>query len=298
MALVGEASGIFALPYSMSVLQFTTPNVTPTIQLLTFLNPFGALFGFKRAHQWNLDLALWVCLGGIVGGLTGPFIRVTVLSDVKPFTFVVGLALVFAGGYLCFAAIQGFRRRKSAGGLESKFHFEATSRRDKGLTPSGIPSGLRIRTIAHEGSRLTVEFWDHQWQLNKITLFVTGALVGVISSALGVGGGFLLVPIFAAFYGLPMYVLVAATIPYVIVLSGVGLFTYGVVLPRVVGTTVAPEWAWGLFAAAGGILGSWCAAKTQRFVPEHSLKIMLGGVTAIAGALYIINFFFELPFRL
>ena len=39
----------------------------------------------------------------------------------------------------------------------------------------------------------------------------------MISSALGVGGGFLLVPIFAALYGLPMYVLVAATIPYVII---------------------------------------------------------------------------------
>lgn len=113
----------------------------------------------------------------------------------------------------------------------------------------------------------------------------TGAGVGVISAALGVGGGFLLVPIFAAVYGLPMYVLVAATIPFVIVLSAVGLFTYGVILPAVVGTAIAPEWAWGLFAATGGILGSWCAAKTQRFVPEHSLKLMLGGITGIAGIL-------------
>lgn len=129
-------------------------------------------------------------------------------------------------------------------------------------------------------------------------MFVTGALVGVISSALGVGGGFLLVPIFSAIYGLPMYVLVAATTPYVIVLSAVGLFTYGAILPAVVGAGVVPELAWGLFAAAGGILGSWCAAKTQRFVPEHLLKVMLGGVTGIAGMLYGIDFFLPLPFRL
>ena len=298
MALVGEASGIFALPYSMSVLQFTTPNVTPTTQLLTFVNPFGALFGFRRSRQWNLDLALWVCLGGVVGGLTGPFVRITVLSDVRPFTFAVGLALVFAGGHLCYSAFRGFRGRKSGHGLEAKFHVEAAARQEKGLAPSGLPAGLSIRTVANEGTRLTVEFWDHRWQLSKPTLFVTGVLVGMISSALGVGGGFLLVPIFAALYGLPMYVLVAATIPYVIVLSAVGLFTYGVILPNVVGTTVAPEWAWGLFAAAGGILGSWCASKTQRFVPEHSLKVMLGGVTGIAGFLYVVDFFFEFPFRL
>ena len=71
MAIVGEAAGIFALPYTMSILQFTNPHVTPTTQLLTFLNPFGALFGFRRNKQWNLDLAAWVCLGGVVGGILG-----------------------------------------------------------------------------------------------------------------------------------------------------------------------------------------------------------------------------------
>ncbi len=53
-----------------------------------------------------------------------------------------------------------------------------------------------------------------------------------------------------------------------------------------------------VFAAAGGILGSWIAAKTQRFVPEYSLKVMLGAITSIAGALYVVDMFFEMPFRL
>ncbi len=134
--------------------------------------------------------------------------------------------------------------------------------------------------------------------MSKVALFTTGVGVGIISSALGVGGGFLLVPIFAAAYGLPMYVLVAATIPYVIILSGVGIFTYSVILPFFSGVAVAPEWAWGFFAAAGGIFGSWSAAKTQKFVPEHLLKIMLGSISGIAGTLYVVDFFVELPFRL
>ena len=298
MAVVGEAAGIFALPYSMSILQFANPHVTPTTQLLTFLNPFGALFGFRRNRQWNLDLALWVCLGGVVGGLTGPFIRITLLSDVKPFTFAVGLALVFAGAHLCHAAVHGFRARTSGAGLEGRFHRAARERRAQGLSPDGLPADMAIRTTARGGGWITVEFWGEVWRINQALMFVTGAGVGVISAALGVGGGFLLVPIFAAIYGLPIYVLVAATIPYVIVLSAVGLFTYGVILPAVLGTTLAPEWAWGLFAAAGGIFGAWCAAKTQRYVPEHSLKLMLGGVTGIAGLLYVAGFFFELPFKL
>jgi len=298
MAVVGEAAGIFALPYQMSVLQFVAPSVTPTTQLLTFLNPFGALFGFKRNRQWNLDLALWVCLGGCVGGFIGPFIRVTLLSETKPFTFAVGLALGCAGLHLCYSAYRGFRTKGKGVGLQGKFEAEVRRRKEEGLSPSGLPQGVGIETLSRRGVHLTIGFWDHQWQVNQVFMFLTGAGVGAISAALGVGGGFLLVPIFAAIFGLPMYVLVAATIPFVIVLSAVGLFTYGVILPQVSGVRLSPEWAWGFFAAAGGILGSWCAAKTQHFVPEHLLKLMLGVITAVAGTLYVTEFFYPLPFKL
>jgi len=36
---------------------------------------------------------------------------------------------------------------------------------------------------------------------------------------------------------------------------------------------------------------------TQMYVPEHFLKLMLGGVTGIVGTLYVVNFFYPLPFR-
>lgn len=297
MAVVGEAAGIFALPYTMSVLQFNNIHVTPTTQLLTFLNPMGALIGFRRNRQWNLDLALWVCLGGVVGGLVGPFVRLTLLADAKPFTFAVGLALAFAGAHLCYAAALGFRGH-AVSALDAKFRAEVGRRRAAGEAPAGLPAGIGIETVARGRGRLTIAYWGERWTVSEGMLFVTGALVGVVSSALGVGGGFLLVPIFAAVYGLPMYVLVAATIPYVIVLSAVGLFTYGVIVPAVTGTAVAPEWSFGLLAAAGGIVGSWLAAKTQRYVPQHLLKLMLGGITGAAGLLYAVDFFFPLPFRL
>jgi len=296
MAVVGEAAGIFALPYQMTILQFTNPHVTPTTLLLTFLNPLGALIGFYRNHQWNLDLALWVCVGGVVGGLFGPLLRIFVLSDPKPFTFVVGLSLLFAGGHLCYSAIKGILGLRPALDIEAQFAEEASKNRRSGLPPSGIPEDVMLETTEKSGMSLTVSFWNHSWTVNIGFLFITGAVVGTISAALGVGGGFLLVPIFAMVYGMPMYVLVAATIPFVIILSAVGIFTYSVILPVFLGTTVQPEWSWGLFAAAGGIFGSWAAAKTQKYVPEHHLKILLGGITAISGMVYVTALFIDLPF--
>jgi len=277
MAVVGEAAGIFALPYSMSILQFVNASVTPSTQLLTFLNPIGALLGFRRSGQWNLKFAAAVCLGGAVGGLIGPFLRSGLLAAADVFHFAVGVALAIAGIHLCYAAFHSTARRPP----------QADAYKKK------VSIGAQI-----QGMRIRVSFGEESWDLNMLALFGVGAGVGMFASALGVGGGFLLVPIFASLYRLPMYVLVAATIPYVIVLSAVGLFTYNVVLPAFGSAPIAPEWAWGFFAAAGGIFGSWAASKTQMYVPEHFLKLMLGGVTGIVGTLYVVDFFYPLPFRL
>jgi uncharacterized membrane protein YfcA len=282
MAVVGEAAGIFALPYSMTILQFSNAHVTPSTQLLTFLNPFGALLGFRRSGQWNLKFASAVCLGGAVGGFVGPFLRSTLLAAAGPFKLTLGFALAVAGVHLCYAAFH----RKGA----------PSSATDAAVP---VPSRGKVSIEARiKGWHIIVAFRGQQWRISMVMLFTAGALIGTLASALGVGGGFLLVPLLASVYKLPMYVLVAATIPFVIVLSAVGLFTYSVILPALGSPPISPEWAWGFFAAAGGIFGSWAASKTQMYVPEHFLKLMLGGVTGIVGTLYIVNFFYPLPFRL
>jgi len=88
MALVGQAAGILALPYSTSVLQFSNAHVSPSTLVLTLLNPMGALLGFRRTGQWNLRFAAWLCAGGALGGVIGPFLRATLLSDAAAFRLV------------------------------------------------------------------------------------------------------------------------------------------------------------------------------------------------------------------
>jgi hypothetical protein len=53
------------------------------------------LLGFRRAGQWNLDLAVWPCLGSLIGSQVGPFIRVAFRSDPVPFKALVGVALAW-----------------------------------------------------------------------------------------------------------------------------------------------------------------------------------------------------------
>ena len=134
MAIVGEAAGIFALPYTMSILQFTNQHVTPSTQLLTFLNPIGALLGFRRTGQWNLDFAAAVCLGGVVGGLTGPFLRSTLLAAAGPFRFTLGLALAFVGVHMFYKVLRGTPARKSPAAAYAMERIERTAEQNL-LTP-------------------------------------------------------------------------------------------------------------------------------------------------------------------
>jgi uncharacterized membrane protein YfcA len=279
MALVGQAAGIFALPYTTSVLQFSNVHVSPSTLVLTFLNPIGALLGFRRSGQWNPDFARWLCAGGVLGGLAGPFLRAGVLADAGAFRFALGIALAVVGAHLLHKALRGFAAPGAA----------------PGQSANGAPA--RIETLAAAGVRLTIGYRGERWTVNQAALFAVGALAGVVSSALGLGGAFLIVPFLVFAYGLPLYVVPAATIPYAIVLSAVGLATYCMVLPLAGSRAVQPEWAWGFFAAAGGIFGSWAAAKTQLYIPEHFLDAMLGAVTGALGILYVLAFYVPLPFK-
>lgn len=298
MGLVGEASGIFSLPYSMSVLQFTSVSVSPTSLITTFINPFGALLGYWRGKQWNLDLALWLCVGAVLGSPIGPFIRVYLLNDPVPFKAAIGLALAIMAVHLWIQITPWYLRRTARQrAFKEKFDSMMKECLKAGKAPCGLPSDFRIVTLEKSWKRIRIGYWGEEQSFSVPVMLLIGFTVGVVASTLGVGGGFMLVPILVSFFGLPMYVLVAATIPFVITLSITGLISYTLTLPLLTGNSAPPDWSFGLFVASGAILGAWIASKTQKFIPEKYLKPMLGTVTGLVGILYIINYFWRLPFH-
>lgn len=299
MGLVGEASGIFSLPYSMSVLQFTGVAVSPTSLIITFLNPFGALLGFWRGKQWNFDLAIWLCIGAVLGSPIGPFVRVFLLSDPVPFKAIIGIALFLMAIHL-WIQITPWYLQKTSRQRVFKEKFDAMMKKslELGKVPSGLPADFKIVTLERSLKQIRIGYWGEEQRFSTPVMLLIGFIVGIVASALGVGGGFMLVPILVAFFGLPMYVLVAATVPFVIILSITGLISYSFTLPLLTGVMIPPDWSFGLFAASGAILGAWVASKTQKFIPETYLKPMLGTVTGLVGVLYIINYFWRLPFQI
>ena len=299
MSVVGEASGILSLPYSVSILQFSSVGVSATTLITTFLNPYGALLGYYRNGQWNLDLALGLCAGAMLGAPLGPFIRIYFLSDPEPFKALTGMALFIMGCHLIIQVTPWYRSRAV---IERQSEYKVDDIGPKyirGGDENYRPvDGFRIVTVRKSLKAVTISFLGRTETFNTLALLIIGLIVGVVASTLGVGGGFILVPVMVIWFRLPLYVLVAATIPFVITLSLVGLFSYAVIVPLITGTYAAPDWGFGLFVACGAIFGAWLGSKTQRYIPEKFLKTILGGVTSSLGSLYVIEYFVALPFEI
>jgi uncharacterized membrane protein YfcA len=267
----------------MSVLGFTTIHVSPTVQLETFINPFGALIGFRRSGQYNADFALPLCAGAALGAIAGPFVRVFGLPDPAPFKGAVGVALIFVAFQMLYRA------------------FVVTGPVATPPTPAATADRLEpmvIRTLQKGWATIELEYGSERRRMSVPGLVMLGAMVGVIGTTLGVGGGFLLVPILAEFYRLPMRVIVAASIPFVIVLSAVGLFSFNVSVPQMTGTHGPTEWAWGFFTGGAALLGSWFATHSQRHIPERWLRCVLGVSNGAVGLLYVLGYFGLSPIRI
>ena len=214
----------------------------------------------------------------------GRFVRATVLADPDVFRATLGVALALFGLQLCWKATRDLSQHGGSAGRD--YLDDAGGNR------------FAIKTASLSWTSIEIHFGKYRHTLSNPRLFLVGAGVGLFSSALGAGGGFLLVPIFAMVYRIPLYVMVAATIPYTVVLSFVGILTFMFVLPAFGTAPIEPEWSWGFFTAAGGLFGSWCASKTQLHIPEHLLNWLLGGGTVIVGLLYVASFAIRLPFAL
>jgi len=297
MAIVGQAAGLFSLSYSISILRFDNLSLSPTTLVMTFINPFGALLGFWRGKQWNLDLTVWLCAGAVLGAPLGPFVRVYFVNDPVSFKAFAGVVLAIMAAQLWLEIIQGLRRNAASRRFSARFDESVAVARRAEKAPSGLDKDFKIATLERSLMRIKIGYYDQQVTLYTPVMVLIGFVVGLVGTALGIGGGFLLVPILVVGYHLPMYVIVAASIPFVIVLSLVGLLSYGITLPLLTGIVTPPDWAFGLFAASGATFGAWLAAKTQRFVPERYLKPMLGALTGLVGGLYIVNYFWSLPFH-
>ena len=250
---VGLTGSIATLPFMMSVLNFTSPSVSSTNLIYNILTPIGGIYSYKKEKRLLWRLGVTTGIGGVMGALIGPSIRTTILLDSIKFKAVFGLILIFVG-------IRLVKHRQAH--IEVG-HVEDTSR-----------NFLNQR----------FNFSKKTYSYNAIQLLIAGFLVGILSTTIGIGTGFLLVPFYTTILKLPIYAVTGAAIISTLIISTMGIIVYYSLNN---GGATSPDIYLGLLIGVGGLIGGLFSAKIQPRFSSNFLHKFLGTILLLWAAAYL-----------
>jgi uncharacterized membrane protein YfcA len=291
---MGGISGAFLLlPFQMSVLNYTAPSVSGTNHVFNIVAiPSGVYRYIKEGRMaWPLT---WVVIAGTLPGVfIGYYLRVLYLPDPKTFKLFVGCVLLYIGTRL-FKELLGGNKTQSAGtrALEEKFRARAAEikKERSSRIAAGFPADTVVKTISISLKNVEYEFWGERFSFNTLGMFALAFVVGIIGGAYGIGGGAIIAPFCVAFFHLPVYTIAGATLMGTFITSVAGALFFSV-LPATHGASPMPDWPLGVLFGIGGFVGMYLGAKTQKYMPQKFIKIIVGSAIMFLAVKYIIQYF-------
>jgi len=292
---MGGVSGAFLLlPFQVSVLNFTSPSVSPTNLVFNIVAIPSGVYRYFREGRMNWPVTWVVILGTLPGIFAGALIRVNWMLDPRHFKLFVGAVLLYIGLRLLYEQTPRARRTKTR---ILEFEARVQERLKKVLEESGrstgrgLPSAARVKTVSWSLSRVSYEFLGETFSFNAPALFLLALVVGLIGGAYGIGGGAIIAPFLAAIFALPVYTIAGAALLGTFLTSVAGVAFYTVIAPFYpdIGP-VAPDWALGALFGLGGFGGMYLGARLQRFFSGKLIRIGLGVVISFLALRYILGF--------
>lgn len=110
-----------------------------------------------------------------------------------------------------------------------------------------------------------------------------GLIAGLASGYVGVGGGFIMVPMMLAILSIPMSLASGTSLIAIMILA-----VPGVIEQAVLGNI---NYFAGISIVVGTIPGAWLGARLVRVIPERQLRFAFGGFLLVAAVLLMLNEF-------
>ena len=110
-----------------------------------------------------------------------------------------------------------------------------------------------------------------------------GLIAGLASGYVGVGGGFIMVPLMLAVLGIPMSLASGTSLIAIMILAIPGVIEQGL-LGNI-------EYLAGIAIVVGSIPGVLVGARLVRMVPERQLRFIFGGFLLVAAVMLMLNEF-------
>lgn len=269
---MGGVSGAFLLlPFQVSFLGYTSPSVSATNQVFNIVAIPSGVYRYVREGRMLWPLTKAVIIGTLPGVFIGAWIRIEYLPDPKHFKFFAGFILLYIGWRLLIDIFK-----KNAG---QKQQIDHTAE----LAP-------RIKIVYAHLRKVAFEFDKHMYEFSPAIVYTICFLVGIAGGIYGIGGGSIVAPFLVTIMELPVYAVAGAALMGTFITSVAGVLFYQFLAVYYTGLSVAPDWLLGGLFGAGGTLGMYLGACTQKYVPAKIIKGILCVCVLFVAGKYILGF--------
>jgi uncharacterized membrane protein YfcA len=256
--IVGLLSGLFGVGggFLMTPLLIMI-GIPPTVAAASDSNQIVAAsasgtYAHYRLGNVDFKMGLYLLIGGVIGG-TGGVQIIRMLRQMGNADFLIMATYVimlgFVGGYMFLESLQGMRSRKAETPRKPEKRKSAYSR-----FLQSLPFQTRFTKSGIELSPL-------------VPLFL-GGLVGVLAAIMGVGGGFIMVPVMVYLLRMPMHVVVGTSLFQV-------LFTCVDVTIMQAYSNRTVDFVLALLLLIGSTFGAQIGARLSTKLKDDQLKIFL-----------------------
>jgi uncharacterized protein len=260
--LVGLLSGLFGVGggFLMTPLLIMI-GVPPVVAAASDSNQIVAAstsgtYAHARAGSVDFKMGGLLFGGGLIGGTLGVFV-VKFLRQLGEADFLINVTYVVMlgaiGSYMFFESLQGLRGRRSA---------------------AASSGGTSLFSRAANALPWKMHFPRSGITLSPIMPLVLGIFVGILAAVMGVGGGFIMVPVMVYLLRMPMHVVVGTSL-FQILFTCVNV----TILQSAVNHTVDVVLA--LILLVGSVIGAQIGAKLGRKLKADQLKILLAVIVLV-----------------
>jgi uncharacterized membrane protein YfcA len=261
---VGFISGMFGIGggFLMTPLLIFL-GVSPAVSVASVTShiaasSFSGAINYWRRRAVDLALAMMLLAGGFIGTAMGVWLF-TVLREIGQLDLAIALSYV-----ILLSAVGGLMIAESVRAIMRERHGKPPELRRPGSHTwfHGLPFKLRFKQ-----SRIYV---------SVIPIWVIGFIIGFIGAVMGIGGGFLLVPMLIYFLRVPTAVVIGTSMVLTLVTMASATVLHAV-------TNHLVDAVLALILMVGGVIGAQFGARAGQNMRGERLRLLLGLLVLAVG---------------
>jgi len=268
--VVGFLSGLFGVGggFLMTPLLIMI-GVPPVVAAASDSNQIVAAstsgtYAHSRAGTVDFKMGVLLFSGGIVGGTLGVFL-VKTLRELGEADLVIHLTYVVMlggiGSYMFVESLAGLRGRRA-------------------VAPRTARRSLYARIV--DALPWKTEFPRSGIRLSPVVPLALGTFVGILAAVMGVGGGFIMIPVMVYLLRMPMHVVVGTSL-FQILFTCIHVTILQSTLNHAVDVVLA------LLLLLGSVVGAQVGAKASRRLHADQLKIFMAVVVLVVMAKMLVG---------